>query len=151
MERSRLFARGWHSHSSMRANPTTRLVALLRAKMHKGPAAELLYDYPLDAGEGICLTSPAREHSGPGAATSRTTRRCSCLPIFPLLKRAHDDIVFAGGYTLRKVLILAAVFIAGVVGAAAQTYPTRVVAIIVPYPAGGPTETIARILAERMQ
>jgi tripartite-type tricarboxylate transporter receptor subunit TctC len=69
------------------------------------------------------------------------------LFIFPLLKRAHDDIVLAGGHALRKVLILAAVFIAGIVGAAAQTDPARVVTIIVRYPAGGPTEVIARMLA----
>ncbi len=53
---------------------------------------------------------------------------------------------------MRKVFILAAVlFAAGVLAAAAQTYPSRVVTIVVPYPAGGPTDTIARILAERMQ
>src|SRR4030095_14308048 len=33
----------------------------------------------------------------------------------------------------------------------AQTYPTRPVTIVVPYPAGGPTDTLARILAERMR
>ena len=35
--------------------------------------------------------------------------------------------------------------------ARAQTYPTRPVTIVVPYPAGGPTDTLARILAERMR
>lgn len=34
--------------------------------------------------------------------------------------------------------------------ARAQTYPSRVITVIVPYPAGGPTDTIARILADRM-
>jgi tripartite-type tricarboxylate transporter receptor subunit TctC len=34
--------------------------------------------------------------------------------------------------------------------ACAQAYPSRVITIIVPYPAGGPTDTIARILADRM-
>jgi tripartite-type tricarboxylate transporter receptor subunit TctC len=34
--------------------------------------------------------------------------------------------------------------------ARAQAYPSRVITIIVPYPAGGPTDTIARILADRM-
>jgi tripartite-type tricarboxylate transporter receptor subunit TctC len=32
----------------------------------------------------------------------------------------------------------------------AQAYPSRVITIVVPYPAGGPTDTIARILADRM-
>ena len=35
--------------------------------------------------------------------------------------------------------------------AKAQTFPTRPITIIVPYPAGGPTDTIARILGERMR
>jgi len=34
--------------------------------------------------------------------------------------------------------------------AAAQTYPDRVIKMIVPYPAGGPTDVIARIVAEEM-
>src|SRR5215469_15358773 len=33
----------------------------------------------------------------------------------------------------------------------AQTYPTRPITIIVPAAAGGPTDTITRILAERMR
>jgi tripartite-type tricarboxylate transporter receptor subunit TctC len=36
-------------------------------------------------------------------------------------------------------------------GAAAQTFPSRPVTMIVPYPPGGPTDTIGRILAERMR
>jgi tripartite-type tricarboxylate transporter receptor subunit TctC len=35
--------------------------------------------------------------------------------------------------------------------AAAQTYPTRPVTMIVPYPPGGPTETLGRIFAERFR
>src|SRR5260221_697402 len=34
--------------------------------------------------------------------------------------------------------------------AAAQTFPARPVTIIVPFSAGGPTDTIARIMGERM-
>jgi tripartite-type tricarboxylate transporter receptor subunit TctC len=33
----------------------------------------------------------------------------------------------------------------------AQSYPSRPISIVVPYPAGGPTDTLARILAERMR
>jgi hypothetical protein len=33
--------------------------------------------------------------------------------------------------------------------AGAETYPTRPITIVVPFPAGGPTDTLARILAEQ--
>ena len=35
--------------------------------------------------------------------------------------------------------------------ALAETYPTRPITIIVPYPPGGPTDVVARIVAERMR
>jgi tripartite-type tricarboxylate transporter receptor subunit TctC len=33
----------------------------------------------------------------------------------------------------------------------AQTYPTRPITMIVPYPPGGPTDTLGRIFSERMR
>jgi tripartite-type tricarboxylate transporter receptor subunit TctC len=47
---------------------------------------------------------------------------------------------------------LAALFalaLGGVLPAPAQDYPSRVVTIIVPYPAGGPTDQLARQLAPK--
>ena len=35
-------------------------------------------------------------------------------------------------------------------GAAADVYPSRPITVVVPFPAGGPTDTIARIVSERM-
>ena len=53
---------------------------------------------------------------------------------------------------MRKAIVLAlALLAATTLTALAQNYPARNVTIIVPYPAGGPTDTIARILAERLQ
>jgi tripartite-type tricarboxylate transporter receptor subunit TctC len=45
--------------------------------------------------------------------------------------------------------LLATVLAAGT--AAAETYPSRTITIIVPYSAGGPTDTLARILADAMR
>src|SRR4051812_13327401 len=46
-------------------------------------------------------------------------------------------------------LLLAAVFAVMAFAASAQDYPNRVVTIIVPYPAGGPTDQLARVLAPK--
>jgi tripartite-type tricarboxylate transporter receptor subunit TctC len=32
-----------------------------------------------------------------------------------------------------------------------QAYPTRPITMVVPFPAGGPTDTVGRIVAERMR
>ncbi len=46
--------------------------------------------------------------------------------------------------------IIAAIAAAAALGAFAQGYPSRPISMIVPFAAGGPTDTIARIMAERM-
>ncbi len=46
--------------------------------------------------------------------------------------------------------ILAAAVVAGSVSASAQTYPTRNVGIVVPYPAGGSVDGVARIMAQKL-
>lgn len=50
---------------------------------------------------------------------------------------------------LRFVLFVAAVFFASLPGFP-QTYPSRAITIVVPFAAGGPTDTIARIMGERI-
>jgi tripartite-type tricarboxylate transporter receptor subunit TctC len=49
------------------------------------------------------------------------------------------------------VLLGAAALLLQVVAVAAQTYPSRPITMIVPFSAGGPTDTIARIMAERVR
>jgi tripartite-type tricarboxylate transporter receptor subunit TctC len=51
-----------------------------------------------------------------------------------------------------KTAILAITFavFAGIAGAKAQSYPSRPVTIIVPYPAGGPTDQVARQIAPNL-
>jgi tripartite-type tricarboxylate transporter receptor subunit TctC len=53
-----------------------------------------------------------------------------------------------------KNLLCAWVFVAGLTpipSATAQTYPSRPITMVLPFAAGGPTDTLARILAERMR
>src|SRR3979490_209361 len=54
---------------------------------------------------------------------------------------------------MRKLLFVVAFAAAlGSIGsAAAQVYPSRPIAVIVPFAAGGPLDTTGRILAERMR
>jgi tripartite-type tricarboxylate transporter receptor subunit TctC len=46
--------------------------------------------------------------------------------------------------------VAAAATLAGILPASAQAYPSHSITIVVPFSAGGPTDTIARIMAERM-
>jgi tripartite-type tricarboxylate transporter receptor subunit TctC len=52
---------------------------------------------------------------------------------------------------IRAVCGLALALLAGITSAVAQTYPARPITMIVPYPPAGPTDTMARIFAERMK
>jgi tripartite-type tricarboxylate transporter receptor subunit TctC len=53
---------------------------------------------------------------------------------------------------MRKLVVAIALTVfAGIAGVQAQTYPSRPVTIISPFPPGGSTDTVARIMAERMR
>jgi tripartite-type tricarboxylate transporter receptor subunit TctC len=54
---------------------------------------------------------------------------------------------------MKTIAIVATIVVAvaGIGGAQAQPYPSHPITIIVPFPAGGPTDTLARILSDRMR
>jgi tripartite-type tricarboxylate transporter receptor subunit TctC len=53
---------------------------------------------------------------------------------------------------MRSVIVAIVLSIlAGIPGAQAQSYPSRAITIIVPFPPGGSTDVVARIMAERMR
>src|SRR4051812_12158493 len=60
-------------------------------------------------------------------------------------------MVFAPRMVIRIAVL--ALFQTGIFicGAQAQSYPTRAITMIVPYPAGGPSDTLARVITERMK
>src|SRR5262245_22842220 len=60
-------------------------------------------------------------------------------------KRARDSM------RMRSVVAALAVAVGCVTVADAQGYPSRPITLIVPFPAGGPSDTLARILGERMR
>ena len=49
---------------------------------------------------------------------------------------------------MAKPLAVAALLAASLAGASAQTYPERSIKVMVPYPAGGPTDTVARAITQ---
>jgi tripartite-type tricarboxylate transporter receptor subunit TctC len=51
---------------------------------------------------------------------------------------------------VRDIAVLLAVMLLGITGVRAETYPSKPITLIVPFPAGGPTDTIARIMGEHM-
>jgi len=52
---------------------------------------------------------------------------------------------------MRKLfLAVAGLIIFGLSGASAQNYPTRTITMMIPFAAGGPTDTVGRLIAESM-
>jgi tripartite-type tricarboxylate transporter receptor subunit TctC len=52
---------------------------------------------------------------------------------------------------MKRLLLAGLLAVAGIAGASAQDYPNRPITVIVPFPAGGPTDAIIRNLGERMR
>jgi tripartite-type tricarboxylate transporter receptor subunit TctC len=51
----------------------------------------------------------------------------------------------------RVIAALAITLFAGIAGVQAQTFPSKTITLIVPFPPGGSTDTVARIMAEKMR
>src|SRR5262245_41151656 len=62
---------------------------------------------------------------------------------------AHTSSFFP--FAIRYSLFAMALTLAGAASATAQTYPSRPITMIVPYPPGGPTDSLARILIEPLR
>ena len=52
---------------------------------------------------------------------------------------------------IKLIVAVALAALAAVAAAQAQTYPSRQITLIVPFPPGGSTDVVARIMAERMR
>ncbi|TMJ79865.1 MAG: hypothetical protein E6G78_21775, partial [Alphaproteobacteria bacterium] len=130
-----------------------------RARVHQsGPSHVML---PLRRSAGV--------NSSRGDATTMRARRSSSKPAalhigvtalftFPPVHRVPSfaaNIPQANPARTPMKMIAIATVIALALGGAppgyAQSYPSHPITIIVPFPAGGPTDTLARILSERMR
>ncbi len=66
------------------------------------------------------------------------------------MNTSHAPIIHAGWRRTRRLLSAWLLGCGVALGAAAQTFPSKPIRMIVPFPAGGTTDIVARILAQRM-
>src|SRR5712675_1569366 len=82
-----------------------------------------------------------------------------CPAHFALSPQQRGGLSFAplarstppGGNMNKLVAAMTLALLAGIASVQAQTYPSRSITLVVPFPPGGSTDTAARIMAERMR
>ena len=105
------------------------------------------------------LSRSAAQHLHPVEPSQRRHRRrrqrrdCRLPLITPPAYHGHVECQsHLEGWSMRKLIIaIALTAFAGIAGVQAQTYPSRSITLIVPFPPGGSTDVAARIMAERMR
>src|SRR5215212_5346222 len=63
----------------------------------------------------------------------------------------HRRINKRGGNMMKLIGVVALAMMAGLAGAQAQSFPSRQITLVVPFPPGGSTDVAARIMAEKMR
>src|SRR5262245_58751456 len=53
--------------------------------------------------------------------------------------------------TAQTILLMSLLLVAALIQTSAQPWPSRTVTIVVPFPAGGSTDIVARLMAEQMR
>src|SRR6185436_9436646 len=91
---------------------------------------------------------------------ARSGRACRCASLTPVrpwftMAPPRDDEcpIFLGGtsmYRIGKSIAAALALVAVATAAAAQDFPNKPITVIVPFAAGGPTDTVARLVAQSM-
>src|SRR5438270_3874800 len=95
---------------------------------------------------------PRRAKSWRSSSTTASTGSAWCAPI-ELSFRLHPEASLPSrGVTMSAIraLCAGALLALASIAALAQQYPTRSVVMLVPYAAGGPTDTVARVVAQFM-
>src|SRR5262245_13349866 len=76
----------------------------------------------------------------------------TACPLLAEREASIEKLPGSRGTNMRQLLLAAAlVVLQGAASASAQTFPSRPITMIAPFPAGGPSDVLARILSEPMR
>src|SRR4029077_12226481 len=65
-------------------------------------------------------------------------------------RQRRRECVMKPGVSVWASIVIAMAFVAGIVPARAQNYPSRSITVIVPFPPGGASDVVARIVTNQM-